>query len=63
MKDYEDHGTNILCQPEESATLYKHCHRHFRLKIAGILRLTLLQRESSPCSELHCSQLLMFSKS
>ena len=26
-KDYEDHGTNILCQPEESATLYKHCNR------------------------------------
>ena len=21
------HGTNILCQPEESATLYKHCNR------------------------------------
>ena len=26
-KDYEDHGTNMLCQPEESATLYKHCNR------------------------------------
>ena len=25
---------------------------HFRLKIGGISRLTLLQRESSPCSEL-----------
>ena len=36
---------------------------YFRLKIAGILRLTLLQPESSPCSELHCSQLPMFSKS
>ena len=65
-KDYEDHGTIFLCQTEESATLYKHCNRkygHFRLKIGGISRLTLSQRESSPCSELYCSQLPTFSKS
>ena len=36
---------------------------HFRLKIGGISRLTLSQRESSPCSELYCSQLPTFSKS
>ena len=36
---------------------------HFRLKICGISRLTLSQRESSPCSELYCSQLPTFSKS
>ena len=28
---------------------------HFRLKIGGISRLTLSQRESSPCSELYCA--------
>ena len=27
VKDYEDHGTILLCQTEESATLYKHCNR------------------------------------
>ena len=36
---------------------------HFRLKIGGISRLTLSQRESSPCSELYCCQLPTFSKS
>ena len=36
---------------------------HFRLKVGGISRLTLSQRESSPCSELYCSQLPTFSKS
>ena len=36
---------------------------HFRLKIGGISLLTLSQRESSPCSELYCSQLPTFSKS
>ena len=36
---------------------------YFRLKIANISRLTLSQRESSPCIELYCSQQLpMFSK-
>ena len=36
---------------------------HFRLKITGISRLTLSQCESSPCLELYCSQLSMFSNS
>ena len=36
---------------------------HFRLKIGGISRLTLSQRESSHCSELYCSQLPTFSNS
>ena len=54
----------FLCQTEESATLYTVIeYGHFRLKIGGIPRLTLSQRESSPCSELYCSQLPTFSKS
>ena len=48
-----------LCQTEESATLITLAI----LKIGGISKLTLSQRESSPCIELYCSQLPMFSKS
>ena len=62
----------FLCQKEKSATFNTVIeYGHFRLKIAGISRLllfsalslTLSQCESSPCSELYCSQLPMFIKS
>ena len=52
-KDYEDHGTNFVCHTEESATLlfiYIYTvieYGHFRLKFAGISRLTLSQRVKS----------------
>ena len=52
-KDYEDHGTQFLCHMEESATLlfiYIYTvieYGHFRLKFAGILRLTISQRVKS----------------
>ena len=68
-KDYEDNDTKLLCHTEESATLlfiYIYTvieYGHFRLKFAGISRLTLLQRVKSLQWVTYCSQLPMFSKS
>ena len=62
-KDYEDHGTIFFMSDGGKCNIINTVieYGRFRLKIGGISRLTLSQRESSPCSELYCSQLPTFS--
>ena len=62
----EDHDTINVDVRWRKVQHYKDIvieYGHFRLKITGVSRLTLSQWESSPCIELYCSQLSMFSKS
>ena len=54
-EDYEDHGTHFFVRRRKVQHYINTVieYGHFRLKIAGISRLALSQRESSPCSEFY----------